>query len=163
MKNILDTAIAEIGNFENPTGSNSVKYNDWIYNRPVSGSNYPWCGSFVSWVYDQAGFNLGYIDVLKGFVGVPAALKHFSENGELTDVPKAGDIVIYDWTADGSPDHVGIFESDLGNGYFSAIEGNTALGNDSHGGMVMRRQRLFKPGYVWFVRPGVVALKKKNF
>jgi hypothetical protein len=38
-------------------------------------------------------------------------------------------------------DHIGIVEQDLGNGLFQTIEGNTAVGNNSDGGEVMRRQR----------------------
>ena len=39
------------------------------------------------------------------------------------------------------PDHIGIVEADLGAGTFNAIEGNTSVGNDSDGGIVMRRLR----------------------
>ena len=51
-----------------------------------------------------------------------------------------GDIVIYDWGRDGVPDHCGIIET-VGGSSVVAIEGNTAVGNDSNGGEVMRRTR----------------------
>jgi cell wall-associated NlpC family hydrolase len=54
--------------------------------------------------------------------------------------PKPGDIAIFNWDG-GAPDHIGIVEKNLGNGQFVSIEGNTAIGNDSNGGEVMRRQR----------------------
>jgi hypothetical protein len=54
--------------------------------------------------------------------------------------PLPGDIAIYNWDG-GAPDHIGIVEEYLGNGQFHAIEGNTAVGNDSNGGQVMRRVR----------------------
>ena len=54
--------------------------------------------------------------------------------------PQPGDIAIYNWDG-GVPDHIGIVETYLGGGEFTAIEGNTAIGNDSNGGEVMRRER----------------------
>ena len=55
--------------------------------------------------------------------------------------PRPGDIAIYNWDG-GEPDHIGIVESYAqGGGTFTAIEGNTAIGNDSNGGEVMRRER----------------------
>jgi hypothetical protein len=57
--------------------------------------------------------------------------------------PQPGDIAIYNW--DGAePDHIGIVERYLGNGTFTAIEGNTAVDNDSNGDGVMRRTRTLK-------------------
>ena len=54
--------------------------------------------------------------------------------------PAPGDIAIYNWDG-GVADHIGIVEADLGGGTFHAVEGNTAVGNDSNGGTVMRRLR----------------------
>ena len=56
--------------------------------------------------------------------------------------PLPGDIVIYDFGA--GPHHIGIVEAgsdSAGAGTFDAIEGNTAVGDDCDGGMVMRRRR----------------------
>jgi hypothetical protein len=55
--------------------------------------------------------------------------------------PRPGDIAIYNWDRSGVPEHIGIVEADLGGGRFSAVVGNTAVGNDSNGGQVMRRER----------------------
>ena len=50
-----------------------------------------------------------------------------------------GDIVVFDWDG-GLPDHVGIVVScDLER--LRTVEGNTAVGDDSDGGEVMRRSR----------------------
>ena len=54
--------------------------------------------------------------------------------------PQPGDLAIYNWDG-GAPDHIGIVESAGDDGSFTAIEGNTALGADSNGGEVMRRER----------------------
>ena len=54
--------------------------------------------------------------------------------------PLPGDIAIYNWHG-GLPDHIGIVEEYLGGGKFTRDRGNTAVGNDSNGGEVMRRLR----------------------
>ena len=152
MSRILEIATAEIGVSENPPNSNSVKYNDWIYGKKVSGSAYPWCGAFVSWCFYMAGFPIQKAGLKKGFVGCQYAVANLKKWGRLVTVPKAEDIVFFDWNGDGKFDHTGIFVKDLGNGLFEAIEGNTAFGNDSNGGQVMRRaDRKYK--HAIFVRP----------
>ena len=55
VNDILKIARAEIGTKESPSGSNKVKYNTWYYGREVSGSAYPWCAAFTSWVLDKCG------------------------------------------------------------------------------------------------------------
>lgn len=159
-EDIIRVASAEIGTSESPAGSNKVKYNKWFYGKDVfdgdkQGSKYPWCGAFVSWVFDQAGLNLGVIDYRKGFAGCNYAVTHLVKWGRLVTIPMAGDVVMYDWQGDGKFDHTGIFVKDLGSGLFEAIEGNTAFGNDSNGGQVMRRaDRKYKSAI--FIRPHVL-------
>lgn len=48
---IINTAKSQVGVKEVPAGSNKVKYNKWFYGKDVSGSGYPWCMVFVSWVF----------------------------------------------------------------------------------------------------------------
>lgn len=152
---ILQIAISEIGTKESPPNSNKVKYNTWIYGKEVSGHEYPWCGAFVSWGYSEAGVPIKGAGLAKGFVGCPYAVANLSKWGRIVTVPMAADVVFYDWNGDGKFDHTGIFEKDLGKGLFSAIEGNTAFGNDSNGGEVMRRaDRKYKNAI--FVRPFVL-------
>lgn len=50
----LARALAEVGVKESPSGSNKVKYNTWYYGSAVSGSAYPWCAVFVSWVFNAS-------------------------------------------------------------------------------------------------------------
>lgn len=58
------------------------------------------------------------------------------------EVPKPGWIVFYDWTGKHAKrDHTGIVETVNAGGSIVAIEGNTAIGNDSNGGEVMERAR----------------------
>lgn len=60
-----------------------------------------------------------------------------------TTTPKPGDIVHFDWNGNHKTrDHCGFVESVEDNGNtIITIEGNTAVGNDSNGGAVMRRTR----------------------
>ena len=60
-----------------------------------------------------------------------------------TATPQPGDIVFYDWKGNHTKrDHVGIvLEVYNGGASILAIEGNTAVGNDSNGGQVMERPR----------------------
>jgi len=136
----LKIAKTQLGISESPPGSNKVKYSAWY------GMTGPWCAMFVSWCYVQAGskkFVRGQRYAYTPYLQY--AIRHgwylFREL-HASEV-KPGDIVLYDWNGNGVPDHVGIFErwESYRNGTFFAIEGNTALGNDSDGGAVERRYR----------------------
>lgn len=115
-----------------------------------------WCAIFAYIMYKR----VGYVFTIKGFEYVPAVYNYAKANGWLTENPVAGDLVIYDWQK-GKPnetpqeklsDHIGLFFCwiDKAAGTFWAIEGNTAVGNDSNGGQVMLRPRnlLFVQGFI---------------
>ena len=158
-EDIIAAATAEIGVKESPPDSNKVKYNTWIYGKEVQGSAYAWCGAFVSYCYFKAGATIKNAGLTNGYVGCQYAVTHLSKWGRLVTVPMPADIVFYDWQGDGKFDHTGIFVKDLGKGLFEAIEGNTAFGNDSNGGQVMRRaDRKYKNAI--FVRPFVLENEK---
>jgi hypothetical protein len=135
---IIATASAEIGVSESPRNSNKTKYGKWF-----SFDGVPWCGMFVSWVYAQAGSPLPNIGFKNGFAGCQTAVAYFTKNKIITRDPMPGDIVLFDWNKDKRSDHTGIFVKwiNRSNGVFETIEGNTAIGNESNGGTVMRRQR----------------------
>lgn len=143
MNRIIEIARTQVGVSESPPDSNCVKYNDWFYGKPTMGRSYPWCATFVSWVYNEAGYPLPNMGYRKGYAGCDTAYNYFKANNEIVDnvVAQPGDIVIFDWNGDGHCDHTGIFLRDLGKGQFEAIEGNTSVGNDSNGGSVMVRVR----------------------
>ncbi len=163
---VLSTAIGEIGVVESPSGSNCVKYNTWIYGKEVrdgfnikgevdKNARYPWCGAFVSWNFDKNGATIKKAGLLKGFVGCPYAINHIKDWGVIVSKGQPGDIVFFDWNHDGKWDHTGIFEKDNGDGKtFTSIEGNTAHGDDSNGGKVMRRDDR-KYTQAIFVRPNI--------
>lgn len=144
-KNVIDIAAKEVGYTETPANSNKTKYGKWFGFDGVA-----WCGMFVSWCYAQAGKPLGKIGFTKGFAGCQTAVAHFTKKKMLTTDPQPGDIVFFDWNADGRYDHVGLFVRRIDANSFETIEGNTSVTNQSNGGQVMRRVRKFKN--VLFVR-----------
>lgn len=152
MNRIVEIALGEIGVMEVPENSNKTKYGEWFGVPGVA-----WCGMFVSWVYSNAGYPLGNIGFKNGFCGCQTGYNHFKQMGEITNHPKEGDIVLFDWNGDGRFDHTGIFIRDIGVGKFETIEGNTAVGNDSNGGKVMRRERSYR--FATFVHPHVLDTK----
>ncbi|WP_352416395.1 CHAP domain-containing protein [Oscillibacter ruminantium] len=144
-KDLIDLARAQLGVKEYPANSNKVKYNTWYYGREVSGAAYPWCMVFVQWCCAQVG-----VELPTRTASCTALMNAAKKAGMwVTSDYQMGDISIYDWGGDKVADHCGIITQALPNGYL-AIEGNTAVGNDSNGGEVMERTRPAKsiPGAV---------------
>ncbi len=76
----------------------------------------------------------------RGVAYVPTLAAWLRATGRVaTGPPRPGDIAVYDWDG-GVPDHVGIVIRRTAGG-IDTVEGNTAIGNDSDGGEVMRRHR----------------------
>ncbi|OXB01758.1 hypothetical protein B0A75_04770 [Flavobacterium oncorhynchi] len=146
MNEILKVAEKEIGQTEKPANSNKTKYGKWFGLDGVA-----WCGIFVSWCYAQAGSQLPKIGFLKGYAGCQTAVAYFKKMNQTTSKPVEGDIVFFDWNADGRYDHTGLFVKWVNDKEFQTIEGNTSFGNDSNGGNVMKRVR--KNKNVIFVHP----------
>lgn len=137
----LRAAQKEIGVKEHPAGSNDgPRVRE--YQSTTGAYRAPWCASFTNWAYRQAGkrlsgFNTAYVP---SYVQAARAARNGLVLVSLGEV-KPGDLVCFDWQRDGEADHIGIVEEPPVNGAFVAIEGNTAVGNDSNGGQVMRRSR----------------------
>lgn len=148
MNKIVEIALNEVGEKENPANSNKTKYGVWFGWDGVM-----WCAIFVSWVYAHSGYQFKKMGWTKGFAGCLPAVKLFRERGEITTDPQPGDVVFFDWNGDGRHDHVGIFQYWLNEKKtkFKTIEGNTSLSNQSNGGEVMERVRVNKG--VLFVHP----------
>ena len=148
---VLQIAAWQLGVLESPAGSNAVKYNEAFYGRKVSGSAYPWCVTFVWWVFRQAGFSLYKTASCTALVD---RYREASPGQIVRANYRAGDIVFFDFSGRrAKTEHVGIVESVAADGTLTTIEGNTGTGNDANGGAVMRRKR--KPGLVTCgIRPG---------
>lgn len=131
INDVLSVAKKELGYKETPANSNKTKFGAWY-----GLDGYAWCVMFVQWAFAQAGVLLP----IKTASCTQLMNAAKSSGMWVTSGFKPGDVVIYDWGDDGVPDHCGIVESVSGN-MVTAIEGNTAVGNDSDGGEVMRRNR----------------------
>ena len=130
------------------------KFNSWFYKLPLDSIDKrmesPYCGTFVSWCFDQAKQPLGIIDYLNGYCSVPNAAKHYTGLNLMTKTPVRNCIVFYNWQGNLSNtallEHTGIFEKDSGDGKtFVSIEGNTSGvgGDQSNGGCVFRKVRYY--------------------
>ena len=141
----LAEALKHIGVKEDPPTSNRTMFGEWFGVNGVA-----WCNIFVSYCF-QIGASY---TIAEGFAGraagvyskgcayVPTTEAWLRTTGMwLGRVPPLqGDIAIYNWDG-GEPDHIGIVERYLGDGKFSAIEGNTSVTNKSNGGEVQRAIR----------------------
>lgn len=159
---VLKIAQSKVGIKENPPGSNNVIFNTLFYGRPVHdgdkpGASYAWCFTAVSEIFQEAKLPLPGIQYRRGFAGVPFAMQHLKQWATEVSFENAqpGDLIIYDWNQDNRPDHIGFLKTkDLKLKTIQALEGNTAIGNDSNGGEFMDRPRKVFGG-MRFVRPNV--------
>lgn len=112
---IVQIALSQVGNV------GGQPYWSWYgFNSRVE-----WCAVFVSWVADQA----GYIKtgIIPKFSACKTGVNWFKAIGRWKSpgfVPKAGDIIFFDWEVDGRVNHVGIVEKVENNRVYT-IEGNS--------------------------------------
>jgi hypothetical protein len=135
---LVEIANAEIGYIEESVPENKTKYQK---------ANQPWCGAFVNWCGKKAGVTI------PNTVYTPAGAAAFKKakswlEGEDCE-PTAGDIVYFDFPADGVDriSHVGIVVKNNGDGTVTTIEGNTApdkKGDQRNGGEVCLKVRAYK-------------------
>lgn len=112
---MVEIAKKEIGNF------GGQKYWSWYGFK----NRVEWCAIFVSWVADKAGVINISVPKFSSCAnqGVPY-FKSMSKWRERGYIPKAGDIIFFDWQQDGHADHVGIVEKVDDNKVYT-IEGNS--------------------------------------
>ena len=113
---------AEVGQAEQPPGSNDSP-RIAQYRTATAGSGVgPWCAYFVSWVAQQAGTPLG--DSGQGFGSVDQLYAWAQHNGRAVPngpgvVPRPGDLIVFD-------EHIGIVEQVLPGGRIQTLEGNSS-------------------------------------
>jgi hypothetical protein len=118
---MLAAASAEVGQAEQPPGSNdSPRIAE--YRTATSGSGVgPWCAYFTSWAAKQAGIPLG--EAGQGFGLVDAVYAWGERTGRAipagTAPPQPGDLIVWD-------EHIGIVESVQADGTIQTIEGNSS-------------------------------------
>lgn len=82
----------EVGEKDNPAGSNNVKYNTWYYGKVVDSGNgisYQWDTTFVAWCFNEAGLPLAYksekaVNLLSAYrSGLPDKVVSKGERGDI--------------------------------------------------------------------------------
>jgi hypothetical protein len=139
---ILAAVRTEVGQAEQPPGSNDSP-RIAQYRQATAGSGVgPWCAYFVSWAARQAGVPIG--DSGQGYGRVDDVWAWGERTGKTVPAgskPQPGDLIVWD-------EHIGIVESVGADGSIHTIEGNSS-------NMVARRQ--YGPdggGAVGYVRLG---------
>ncbi len=117
----LAFAQAEVGQAEQPPGSNDSP-RIAQYRQATAGSGVgPWCAYFVSWAARQAGVPLG--DQGQGFGRVDDVWAWAERTGRATPAagaqPQPGDLIVWD-------EHIGIVESVGADGSINTVEGNSS-------------------------------------
>jgi hypothetical protein len=115
---MVQAAEAEVGQAEQPPGSNdSPRIAE--YRSATAGSGVgPWCAYFASWAARQAGIPLG--EQGQGFGAVSAVWDWAQRTGRTSATAQAGDLIVW-----GSR-HIGIVESVDPDGKIHTIEGNSS-------------------------------------
>lgn len=97
--------------------NNQTKYGEWY------GLQGEWCDIFISWLASQ----VGILDILiPKEAYVPTTAVWYKNKGLLKDknyVPQKGDLILFDYNYNKTPDHIGIVEKVEGN-VIHTIEGN---------------------------------------
>lgn len=141
----LGIAASQVGVTESPAGSNIVLFSRWYSERVGYSFIGPWCAMFVSWAFSRAGSKR--VDPAAGrwaYCPYVEGDARAGRNGlsvvSAGDV-RPGDLVLFDWSGDGTADHIGIVRSALSGGTFTTVEGNTSPTSQANGGAVMVRSR----------------------
>lgn len=127
---VLSVAEGEVGYcaYIDDANNEGTKYGRFYANLTgesyYGSDNVAWCAMFVSWVFAQVGATCP---------GIPKAYVPYIEDDAdaagaiLPDKTAAqpGDVILFDWNKDGSPDHVGIVVSNEGS-YVHTVEGNVS-------------------------------------
>ena len=101
------------------------KYGEWY------GWQGAWCTTFVLWCFNEAGESYGvklYANIIPSGGNCNSMISWFQNKGRYHTkssgyTPKKGDLVFFDWSGNGSAQHVGIVKSYSG-GTVYTIEGN---------------------------------------
>ena len=144
-RDIVEVAKTQIGYTEltNSSGTPVIDSETPYYTKygaRYGDPNGHWCAYFVLWCAEQAGIPTSIICKSSSCGNCNYFVNWFKSNHRWQDrayVPKAGDIMFFDWNGDGIANHVGIVQGISGNTVYT-IEGNTGGVN---GYAVMERNR----------------------
>jgi peptidoglycan hydrolase-like protein with peptidoglycan-binding domain len=150
--NVLHVAEGELGTVEGSARANS--YGSAV-GLSLSTSSYAWCATFVSWVAKQTGATSRRGTYVYNFVD---AARNNSYGLSVTESPRPGDIVAFDWDGNGnfhqSNEHIGFVRTFSSVNSFTTVEGNTGKPGGGPDG-VWSKTRGRGNGYlVVFIRVG---------
>lgn len=134
----IKIALGEVG-YQRNTKTRWNKYAAEIY---PTVNNQPYCGIGLAWVYYKAGAdlrNLVWLPYVPSIVAFAKKIGAWKTSGQ-----KNGDWVVFDWTGNGTADHVAIAYPDNKSTGYRSIEFNTSTGStgsQSNGGKVAIRYR----------------------
>jgi hypothetical protein len=112
---MVEVAISQLGNV-----GGEIYWRWYGFN-----SRQPWCAIFVSWVAEQCG--LIQSGAIPKFASTSVGMQWFQSRGLWQPrgyTPAPGDLIFFDRTGSGTPDHVGIVER-VDGGVVHTIEGNS--------------------------------------
>jgi CHAP domain len=118
---IVNLVRGEIGQAEQPPGSNDSPRIAQYRQATVGSGVGPWCAYFTSWAAREAGVPLG--DNGQGFGRVDDVYAWAQRTGKAIPAgsgqPQPGDLIVWD-------EHIGVVESVLPDGRVQTIEGNSS-------------------------------------
>lgn len=138
---IVNKARSYVGVVEKP--NNDVIFNTIYYGHAVNGSAYPWCCTFVWYVFRQVGASQLFYDGNKTAY-CPTLMSWFQSKNKLFIMPEVGDVVFYNFSGQKIATHVGIVSEVLSGHRIKAIEGNTSSKSQTNGGQVEEKIRDLK-------------------
>lgn len=131
---IIAVAAKEIG-YKEYQGNNN-KFGVWY-----GMNNQPWCDIFISWCAHEAGLQ----NIIPKNAYVPDRMTYYKKLNAFykrgTYTPKPGDLVLFDFSLNDTPDHIG-FAYEVKGSTLYTIEGNTTKnGESSNGDGVYKKSR----------------------
>ena len=152
LSKVIEAARGELGQHEDPAGSNLTKYGFWY-----GADGVPWCVIFLCWLFNQAGERMAFFGGGKT-ASCGMLLRWYKEQGLTVPVSEVqpGDIVILNFHGTKDTEHcglvTGVTDSTLVANHLvmertihsvGTIEGNTSPsdGSQSNGGMVCEKTR----------------------
>ena len=145
LSKVLEVASGELGQHEDPAGSNLTKYGFWYGVNGV-----PWCVIFLCWLFNEAGERMAFFGGGKT-ASCSVLLRWYKEQGLTVPVSEVqvGDIVLLNFHGGKDPEHCGLVVDVPAVGLtnrpdFYTIEGNTSSsiwGSQDNGGCVAEKLR----------------------
>lgn len=119
---LVSVAISQIGEKEDPPGSNMTKYG-----KAYGWNGVAWCCIFVWWCFREAGFSNLFYGGNKT-ASCTALMKWAANNGLfVTKDFRRGDVFLYDYdNVPSDSEHTGIYTGERTGSAYIAVEGNYA-------------------------------------